>query len=65
VKLHVSAEGEAKAWKDVWSAGQGVGSIHDVPGAADLCGRLIAEYREAVAVLVAGGSRSVLAGETA
>jgi nitronate monooxygenase len=65
VKLHVSAEGEAKAWKDVWSAGQGVGSIHDVPGAADLCGRLIAEYREAVAVLVAGGSRSVLAGGSA
>jgi nitronate monooxygenase len=65
VKLHVSAEGEAKAWKDVWSAGQGVGSIHDVPGAAELCGRLIAEYREAVAVLVAGGSRSVLAGGSA
>jgi nitronate monooxygenase len=65
VKLHVSAEGEAKAWKDVWSAGQGVGSIHDVPGAADLCGRLIAEYREAVVVLVAGGSRSVLAGGSA
>jgi nitronate monooxygenase len=65
VKLHVSAEGEAKAWKDVWSAGQGVGSIHDIPGAAELCSRLIAEYRAAVAGLAAGGSRSVLAGRSA
>ncbi len=49
VKMHVSSEGEGKAWKDVWSAGQGVGSIHDIPTAAELCSRLIAEYREAVA----------------
>lgn len=39
---------EARAWKTVWSAGQGVGSIGDIPGAADLCERLIAEYREAM-----------------
>jgi nitronate monooxygenase len=49
VKMHVSSEGEGKAWKDVWSAGQGVGSIHDIPTAAELCSRLIAEYRVAVA----------------
>jgi hypothetical protein len=30
-----------------------------------LCGRLIAEYREAVAGLAAGGARSVLAGRSA
>jgi nitronate monooxygenase len=42
-------EHEAKAWKHIWSAGQGVGSIHDVPPAAELCERLIAEYRAAVA----------------
>jgi NAD(P)H-dependent flavin oxidoreductase YrpB (nitropropane dioxygenase family) len=48
VKLSISSEGEAKAWKDVWSAGQGVGDIRDVPPAAELCRRLIAEYREAV-----------------
>ncbi len=35
---------EAKAWKNVWSAGQGVGAITDILGAADLCERLIAEY---------------------
>jgi nitronate monooxygenase len=48
VKLSISAEGEAKAWKDVWSAGQGVGVIDDIPPAAELCRRLIAEYREAI-----------------
>lgn len=41
-------ENETKAWKTVWSAGQGVGSIHDRPGAAELCERLIAEYGDAV-----------------
>lgn len=51
VKMSISAEGEAKAWKDVWSAGQGVGDIHDILPAAELCRRLIAEYREAIAAL--------------
>ncbi len=50
-KLDISTEGESKAWRDVWSAGQGVGSIDDIPTAAELCGRLIAEYREAIARL--------------
>lgn len=40
---------EAKAWKTVWSAGQGVAALHDVPGAAELCERLIHEYRQAMA----------------
>jgi nitronate monooxygenase len=47
-KLNISAEGEAKAWKEVWSAGQGVGGIQDILPAAELCQRLIAEYREAL-----------------
>ncbi len=42
-------DNEARAWKTVWSAGQGVGSIRDVPSAAELCRRLAAEYREAMA----------------
>jgi len=33
----------------VWSAGQGVGSISDVPATAELCTRLVREYREAMA----------------
>ncbi|MEI5678240.1 MULTISPECIES: NAD(P)H-dependent flavin oxidoreductase [unclassified Mesorhizobium] len=39
---------EARAWKTVWSAGQGVGGVADIPGAADLCERLIAEYDAAI-----------------
>ena len=42
---------EARVWKTIWSAGQGVGSIKDVPGTAELCDRLVAEYREARARL--------------
>lgn len=42
------ANEEAKAWKTVWSAGQGVGAINDVPTTAELCARLKQEYFEAV-----------------
>jgi len=38
---------EAKAWKTVWSAGQGVSQIHDVLSVSDLVDRLKMEYREA------------------
>ncbi len=38
---------EAKAWKTVWSAGQGVSQIHDVLSVSDLVDRLEKEYREA------------------
>ena len=39
---------EAKVWKTVWSAGQGVGEIHDLPAAAELIERLHGEYRSAL-----------------
>lgn len=38
---------EARAWKTVWSAGQGAGGIHDILPAGDLVARLIREYDEA------------------
>jgi nitronate monooxygenase len=38
---------EAKAWKTVWSAGQGVGTINDLPPVAELIARLDREYRAA------------------
>ncbi|HEV7416622.1 MAG TPA: nitronate monooxygenase family protein [Tianweitania sediminis] len=41
-------QNEARAWKNVWSAGQGTGTITDIPGAGELVARLIAEYREAM-----------------
>lgn len=34
----------AKAWKDIWGAGQGVGSVHDVLSTADLVARFKREY---------------------
>lgn len=40
---------EARAWKSIWSAGQGVGAIRDVPGTAELCARLKAEFDAACA----------------
>ncbi|MBA1273412.1 NAD(P)H-dependent flavin oxidoreductase [Stutzerimonas azotifigens] len=39
---------EAKAWKTVWSAGQGVGGIDDLPSVAELVARLDQEYRQAL-----------------
>lgn len=44
-------ENEARAWKTVWSAGQGVAAFDDVPAAAALCERLISEYRATLARL--------------
>jgi nitronate monooxygenase len=41
---------EAKAWKTIWSAGQGVGGIEDVPPADELIARLDHEYRKALVV---------------
>lgn len=38
---------EAKAWRDVWSAGHGVATIHDVPPVAQLVDRLVTEYQAA------------------
>jgi nitronate monooxygenase len=38
---------EAKAWKTVWSAGQGAGAVHDVVPTGELVGRLRAEYAQA------------------
>ncbi|HUE90730.1 nitronate monooxygenase family protein [Pseudomonas sp.] len=38
---------EAKAWKTVWSAGQGVGGIGDLPSVEQLIARLDSEYRTA------------------
>jgi nitronate monooxygenase len=38
---------EAKAWKDIWGSGQGIGAIKDVLSVADMVDRLEAEYRVA------------------
>ena len=40
---------QTKAWKEIWSAGQGVGAIKDVPSVAELIARLRREYAATVA----------------
>lgn len=42
--LSVEQEEEMIAWRDIWSAGQGVGLIKDVPTVAELAHRLKTEY---------------------
>jgi nitronate monooxygenase len=46
-KVEVSLDHEVRAWKDVWSAGQGVGSVKDILPVAELVARLRRELDEA------------------
>ena len=43
-----AAKAEAKAWKTIWSAGQGVTSINDVKPVAELIDQLKAEFKTAL-----------------
>jgi len=42
---------KAKAWKDIWGCGQGIGAVKDIPTAGQLVDRLAAEYEAAKAAL--------------
>lgn len=44
---------KAKAWKDIWGCGQGIGAVKSVPTAAEMIDRLAAEYETAKAQLAA------------
>lgn len=44
---------KAKAWKDIWGSGQGIGAVKSVGPVADLVDRLEAEYRAAAVRLAA------------
>lgn len=46
-------DSDAKAWRDIWGAGQGVGTIDDVLPAADIIARMKREYLAAKADLLA------------
>lgn len=43
----------SKAWKDIWSAGQGTGQIDEILPAGQLCQQLIDEYRATCRALAA------------
>ena len=38
---------EAKAWRDIWGCGQGIGAVKHVPTAGELVARLASEYEAA------------------
>lgn len=50
----------SKAWKDIWSAGQGTGQIHDVLPTAKLCDRLVSEYQATIQRLNNGQTDTAL-----
>jgi nitronate monooxygenase len=37
---------KTKVWRDIWSAGQGVGNIHDVLPTGELVARMVREYED-------------------
>jgi nitronate monooxygenase len=49
-----TATSGAKAWKDIWGCGQGIGAIKSVAPTAELVGRLEREYTAARARIAAG-----------
>jgi len=51
-----SRDERARTWTDIWGAGQGVGSIDDVPSVGELVDRLEKEYLEARRKLTEGAS---------
>jgi nitronate monooxygenase len=42
---------EAKAWRDIWGCGQGIGAVKSLPTVAEMVGRLSEEYENAKAAL--------------
>ena len=42
---------KAKAWKDIWGCGQGIGAVEEILGAGELVAKLAAEYEAAKASL--------------
>ena len=53
--MSFGGESTAKAWKDIWGAGQGVGTIDDVRPAAEVIAAMKAEYQAAKAALASNG----------
>ena len=45
-KMNFGGDGAAKAWKDIWGCGQGIGAITEVVSTADMVARMRREYRE-------------------
>ncbi len=52
-KMNFGGAGDAKAWKDIWGCGQGIGVIKEVMSAGDLVARFKREYAAARARIAA------------
>ncbi len=52
--VDVSGGGHPKAWRDVWSAGQGIGAVKACLPAADYVANLAADYERARAAMGMG-----------
>ncbi len=50
------AGGDAKAWKDIWGCGQGIGAIKQVPAAGEYIAQLAREYEAARSRLLGAGA---------
>jgi nitronate monooxygenase len=46
-KMNFGGDVAAKAWKDIWGCGQGIGAIDKVQKAGDYIAQLRREYEEA------------------
>ncbi|MGG5254042.1 NAD(P)H-dependent flavin oxidoreductase [Neobacillus sp. SM06] len=45
---HMQKGENARAWRDIWSAGHGVGAIHEIHSVSEIVSQLELEYREAL-----------------
>lgn len=52
-KMDFGGASGAKAWRDIWGAGQGVGLMDDAPTVAEVVARFTAEYQAAKARVLA------------
>lgn len=46
--MNFASSAAAKAWKDIWGAGQSVSGIHDVESVAALVEKMALEYQAAL-----------------
>ena len=51
--FNVAREISPKLWKDIWTAGQGVGGVNDIIPVAELCARLEREWIDGISRLTA------------
>jgi nitronate monooxygenase len=49
--MDFAAATTAKAWRDIWGCGQGIGAVKEVVGATRLVGRLECEYADALSAV--------------